>query len=334
MPHHTEMQMPPAGQTLFANAFMTGTTYRFDLSDPLAPKVAGVIDTVPGLHYPHSYARLTSGDVIATYQYGDKSHRGNPGGIARFSPEGALRRAASAFDSLYPDSAMRTYSLDVSEKSDRVVTTSSPMDPDATSSDVVQLWRLSDLMLLRTLIVPRSKGDSTSHLPFEVRLFPDGKSAILNTYNCGFYYLSSLDSDAPRIEEVGRLPQPQNLQCAVPLLIGHWWIVPIEAAHSIRVYDVADPHQPKLASQLDADSTFSPHWMSRELEGDRIVVTAEWKAPAVRIARFDSTTGELRWDASFGDRGGASLGISFNRTDWPQLGALKAYPHGAVFSRK
>ena len=37
MPHHTEMQMPADGRSLFANSFMTGRTYLFDFANPLKP---------------------------------------------------------------------------------------------------------------------------------------------------------------------------------------------------------------------------------------------------------------------------------------------------------
>src|SRR5262245_51503767 len=37
-PHHTEHEMP-AGGTLWANGFETGQTFRFDLSDPLEPRL-------------------------------------------------------------------------------------------------------------------------------------------------------------------------------------------------------------------------------------------------------------------------------------------------------
>ena len=66
MPHHTEMQMPAGGRPMFANAFMAGRTYLFDFADPLKPRIAGMLDSVPGFRMPHSYARLADGTVLAT----------------------------------------------------------------------------------------------------------------------------------------------------------------------------------------------------------------------------------------------------------------------------
>jgi hypothetical protein len=69
-----------------------------------------------------------------------------------------------------------------------------------------------------------------------VRFFPDGRSAILNTYNCGFYFLSGLDGDAPTLEPVLALEHPKHIGCGVPLLIGKWWIMPIPSTHEFVVF--------------------------------------------------------------------------------------------------
>ena len=333
MPHHTEMAMPAGGRSLFANSFMTGRTYRFEFANPLAPSVAGRVDSVPGFRMPHSYARLADGNVLATMQFGDGKTKGDPGGLALFTPDGRFIRAVSSADSAFPGAHIRTYSLDVSATSDRVITTSSPMDTSSTTADVVQLWRLSDLKLLRTIQLPRSSPDSTSRYPFEVRFFPDGLSAFLNTYNCGFYYLSGLDGDAPKLEPVLALEHPRNIACGVPLLIGKWWIMPISNAHEFVVYDVSDPRKPRRASTLATDSTFFPHWMSREAGSDRIVLSAEGKHPSVRMVRFDSTTGTLAWDERFREKPDGPLGVSFDRAEWPHGKSGPAQPHGTVFSR-
>ena len=207
------------------------------------------------------------------------------------------------------------------------------MDTSSTTADVVQLWRLSDLTLLRTVSFRRTSPDSTSRYPFEVRFFPDGRSAILNTYNCGFYYLSGLDGAAPTLEPVLALENPGNIGCGVPLLIGTWWIMPISSAHEFVVYDVSDPRRPRRASALATDSTFYPHWMSREVGTDRIVLSAEGKHPSVRMVRFDSTAGTLRWDERFREKTDGPLGVSFDRAEWPHGKNGPAQPHGTVFSR-
>ena len=180
MPHHTEQVMPPNDRPLFANAFHAGRSFLLDLKNPLKPRIVGESDPVPGYHMPHSHYRLLDGRVLATLQFGDEATPGRPGGIALFTPEGKLVRSASSRDAAFPGASIRTYSADISEATDRVLTTSSPMDNERTAA-VMQLWRLSDLTLLRTMVVPQASEDSLGRYPFEVRFLAGGKEAFMNT---------------------------------------------------------------------------------------------------------------------------------------------------------
>lgn len=330
MPHHTEPVMPPNGLPLFANAFHAGRSYLLDLRDPLKPRVTGESDAVPGYHMAHSHYRLADGRVLATLQFGDEATPGKPGGIALFTAEGKLIRSASSRDSAFPGAAIRTYSGDVSETTDRLITTSSPMDNERTAA-VMQLWRLSDLTLLRTMAVPQAAADTLWRYPFEVRFLPGGKEAFMNTYNCAFYHLTGLDGDAPRINRV--FEYPNNKACGVPLLIGHWWLMPVES-HEILVLDISDPARPRQAHVLATDSTFFPHWSSWDPGSDRLVFPTEAPGDArLLVARFDRTTGRLAWDESFREPGSTRLGVSLNRQTWPHGATGPAAPHGVVFSR-
>jgi len=330
MPHHMELAMPGHGQWLFANGFMSGRTFLFDLSSPLAPRVAATVESIPGFVRPHSFWRLPDGRVIATIQFGNGTRPGNPGGIALLTPQGRVLRTASAADSAFPGLPIRTYSLDVSPATDRLITTSTPMD-DVPSADVVQVWRLSDFSLLRTLRVPPTPGDSTFRYPFEVRFLPGDTTAFLNTWYCGFFYLTELNRAVPRIEHVLSLPQPQNHGCGVPLLIGRYWIMPIARAHEYLVLDIADPRHPSRVGELRTDSTYYPHWLTREPQSNRLVLTSDQDDHRVLLARFDSVAGLLSWDSTFRDPETKRLGVDFNRPSWPHGASGPAMPHGAVF---
>jgi len=331
MPHHMELTMPGNGQWLFANGFMSGRTFLFDLRSPLRPRVAATVESIPGFVKPHSYWRLPDGRIVATIQYGDGRQPGNAGGIALLTPQGRVLRTASAADTAFPGIPVRTYSLDVSPATDRLITTSTPMD-GVPSADVVQVWRLSDLSLLRTLPMPVAVGDSAFHYPFEVRFLPGDTTAFLNTYYCGFFFLSDLNTTMPRIERVLSLPQPPNHGCAVPLLIGHYWIMPIARAHEYLVLDIADPHHPRRVGVLTTDSTYYPHWVTREPRTNRLVLTSGRGDHRVLLARFDSARGLLSWDSTFRDPDTKRLGVDFNRVSWPHGASGPAMPHGAVFS--
>ena len=211
MPHHAEFDMPAGGRSLFANAFAAGRSVLIDLDDPRNPRIERIVDSVPGYRQPHSFWRHPDGRVVTTLQFGNGKVPGDPGGLALFSAEGELLEVSGAADSAFPGARLRVYAIDGSTESDRIITTSSPMDLEATAH-VVQLWRLSDLSLVRTIPMPEVAGDTAWQYPFEIRFLPGGTTAMLNTWNCGFYYLAGLDTDQPSIE--------RTTGCGVPLLVG------------------------------------------------------------------------------------------------------------------
>ena len=93
--------MPPGG-TLFANGFMAGATFRFDLSDPDAPGLLGSFEEAAGFTFPHSYERLPNGNVLATFQ-GRGPANVDPGGLVEIDQEGRAVRSGSAADPGAPD---------------------------------------------------------------------------------------------------------------------------------------------------------------------------------------------------------------------------------------
>lgn len=331
MPHHAEQRLPPDGRPVFANAFAAGRTWTFDVNDPLRPRAVVEVDSVPGYHQPHSFVRLPDGDVLATMQFGPDSLEGRPGGLARFSPEGRLVSITSSADPAFGGEPIRTYALDASAASDRVVTTSSPMDDEVTAN-VVQIWRLSDGALLRTLAVPQSAEDTRGEYPFEVKFLGDGSTALMSTFYCGFYLLTGLDGEDPSIERVLALDAEDDTWCGVPEVLGDYWLMPVTQSGDIVVLDIADPRRPTVASRLEGDSTFMPHWISADPGSDRVVLTNHHdNHPGVRLATFDRATGTLAWDESFRDPETGALGVSFARERWPHGETGAASPHAVMF---
>jgi hypothetical protein len=84
----------------------------------------------------------------------------------------------------------------------------------------------------------------------------------------------------------------------------------------------------------DVDSSFTLHWISRDPSRDRLGMAAGGPAPVVRLARFDTTAGALRWDERLRERPDRPLGVSCDRKRWPGGAAGGAEPHGAIFSRR
>jgi hypothetical protein len=111
LPHHTEYEMPPGG-VLWANGFAAGRTFRLDLRDPTRPHLVGsVTDTAPFSH-PHSYARLSNGNILATFQRRANSGPAETGGLVEFDSNGRVVRYAHAAVPAV-DSGVRPYSLAV-----------------------------------------------------------------------------------------------------------------------------------------------------------------------------------------------------------------------------
>src|SRR6185312_1073225 len=144
--HHTNYAEPP-DDVLYANDWLGNRTYVFDLRDPLHPRLVRKFGSVGAFGYPHSFVYLANGDTLATFQYsGGFNHAA--GGLVEFDPQGMVVRTASAASAGHPN--IRPYSLAVDEKLDRVVTGSADM-MGTQVSHVAQVWRLSDLKLIKTM---------------------------------------------------------------------------------------------------------------------------------------------------------------------------------------
>ena len=303
MPHHTEFVLPPHGP-LFANDYMSDKTFLIDFSTPASPRLRGRLASVPHGHQLHSFARLANGHVIATVQFGDSTVEGSPGGLAEFDANGALLRTGWSRDSTFPRAHIRTYGLTVLPNADRIVTTSAPMDRERTA-DVVQVWRLSDLTLLKTLAVPANDDSVTQRRPFEVRALDDG-TVMMNTYNCGFFRISGL-ATIPRIDRVLTLSGRNGDGCSVPVIIGHFMVMPIAYSHRYATIDIADPEHPvEVASSPDKFNAFFPRTGLPPIRG-AIASSLPIKGMACRWSRSRTST----------DRPAGCRGTSASRTPRP-----------------
>ncbi len=332
--HHSEHVMP-AGDSLFVNSFGAGASFVIDLSSPLDPRVASSFTAMGEYIYPHSFERLPNGNILATFQ--TKSD-GNEvaGGLVELDPAGNLVRAADAADPVDPE--IRAYSVTPIPRLDLAVSTTSDMWAEASGTSF-QIWRLSDLSLLRTVVL--SPGDlGYEHKdPAEVRLLPDSVTAMMTTFTCAMYRLHDLDTDQPRAELVNVLPWAdyETDECGIPATRGRFWLQTY--AHSdgssLISFDISDPSNPIVLDELIWEEAWWPHWISIEPEGNRVVLTSANGATQYKVllVKLDPETGALEFDSTFRDRGSGELGVSFHRSSWPHGEAGAAKPHGAVFSR-
>lgn len=348
-PHHTEQEMPANGH-LLANGFHAGRTWLFDLSDPLHPTILTSFGDVGGFSYPHTYARLANGNVLATFQRSgepsgmdgmshDMAHQMPPGihttgGLVEMDEQGTLIRATSARDTTISDRRIYPYSVLPIPALDVAVSTTTDMDErdSAATSEWVQLWRLSDLALQRSIALAPGPRGNENRFTGEPRLLPDGKGVYIHTFNCGLYLLRDVNASRPSAALVTTFPG-QN--CGVPILAGNYWIEPVPSTHSVVSLDVRDPEHPRQVSSVSVGAEEEPHWLAIDSSGRRLVLDSGGNTHGNRIfiIDLDPATGTLKLDERFHDPGASGPGISLDGKAWPHGYRGRANPHGAVFSR-
>lgn len=330
--HHTEYSMPASGM-LFANDHDVGRTFIFDVRNPLKPKIVTSFYDLAGYMHPHSYVRLPNGHVLATFQHAHHSTQadfGRTGGLVEINDAGESVRAVSNADPAFPRALLMPYGLVVMPDIDRVLSTNSSMhDPDIFSGVTYQVWRLSDLKLLRTAKLEVG-DDLYAHIsPEEPRLGPDG-SVFIQTLGCGVERITGIKAGEPSAKLVHTFP---GNWCGVPTVVGHYFVQSVPAVHGLIVLDISNPANPVEVSRIKLSDKYLPHWTGWDPETRHLVVTSSG-TPEERmyVLRLDEKTGTLSIDQSFRDTDGQP-GFSFNERDWPHGWRGAARPHGAVFSR-
>jgi len=331
-PHHTEAEMSSSG-FLLADAFESGQTSLFDLRKPTQPKLVTTFSDMNGYMHPHTYTRLSNGHVVATFQYhGGHEPKSDGGGLVEFTQEGKFIRAGSAMDPAAKDALIRPYSVVELPAIDRAVSTNMSMHFKTDGkTNTLQIWRLSDLKLLRTLTLPPGPRRTEQMLPGEPRLLNDGKTVLVHTFSCGLYVLEGTDSDSPRLRHAYTF---DGDLCAVPLQIGHYWIQTLSAVKAVAVYDISDLANIREVSRVALNDKQFPHWMSADSDHRRILLNSgEYADHRLYILNFDPEKGALSLDEKFRDSGSNQPGVSMDGKTWPHGFTGDAYGHGAVFSR-
>jgi hypothetical protein len=331
-PHHTEHELG-ATQTLFANGFSGNRSLVFDLHDPLRPKVVERFGGVAGLSFLHSFARLPNGHVLATFQAHGPDNS-SPGGIAELDETGRVVRSRSATDSSADQTTLRPYSLAAVPALDRVVVALTYMSIPTWhplrgsiahdhSGNQVQVFRLSDLSLIKTIRLP------TNDAPNEPRVLRDGRTVLVNTGECRLYHVTGLEGTDPQMEMIH---QETPKGCAMPVVIGDYWVQANASDHRVFSLDIHDLKNVRAVSSVSFDERQRPHWLATD--GSRIVVVNEPSPTAERrmwMLQVNRTNGQLTLDRDFRDAGSSRPGLAFDRAAWPHGATGNAVPHGTVF---
>ncbi len=331
IPHHTEHEMPADGR-LFASGFRTGATFIFDLNDPEHSSVTTAIEEVDGFSHPHSYLRLPNGNVLATFQMRHDASGMGPGGLVEMTPQGEVVRSASAAGPGVP-AGLRPYSAAIVPSLDRIVTSSTDMDhSNPYQADQVQIWRLSTLELLHTITLPPGPLGDEGQYTAEPRLLADGRSVMVSTFNCGLYLLEDIDGAQPSGKLVATFPWSDGKYCAIPVVVGDYYLVTVPEWNAVVSLDVSNPAAPREVGRLTLGPEDVPHWIAIAPDQRRLVVTGYGAMMnRVVIASLDPATGALAIDERFRTPGDSLSGISMAGVNWPHGGSAPGVPHGAVF---
>ncbi len=249
------------------------------------------------------------------------------GGLVEIDDQGQLIRAVSNVDPVFPNTLMTPYSLVVLPAIDRVVTTSSSMeDDDIYSETTFQVWRLSDLKLLKTVELDPGREGYAQFEPEEPRVGPDG-SIFVQTYACGIERITGIDTDNPKSQLVHTFP---GAFCGVPTIVGHYLIDSVPVTHGLIALDISNPAAPVEVSRLRVTEKVFIHWTSWDAKTQRLAVTGG--DPRLYLIKLDQETGALSMDEAFHDTDGKP-GFNFANREWPHGWTGTGMPHGVVFSR-
>ena len=327
--HHSEHRFH-SSKHLFTNGFSGGRTFIFNLEDPYNPKLITNFTNMQKYTYPHSFERLPNGNVLATFQTIGEGNK-KEGGLVEITSKGDYVRSAISSDPDVED-FIRPYSLAILPDLDRVVSTSADMK-EADLSRVVQVWRLSDLSLIKTIPLKPGPRGNEHYDPAEPRVLSDGKTVLISTFFCGLYRIVDIESDDPSAEWVYSFSFNEKDDCAIPVVNGEYWIQTIASKSALISLDISDPAKPKKVDELNFQKGEWPHWISLEPNRRRIIITGNNRLKnKLLIVNFDQKTGELSFDENFRDKRTGELGFSFDRFEWPHGNTDSAIPHGSVFS--
>ena len=243
------------------------------MRDPLHPRIVTSFTDMAGYTHPHSYVRLPDGNVLATFQHArhvhSKGQAGTSGGLVEINDLGKVIRSASNADPAFSTALLMPYGLVVIPALDRVVSTNSSMhDEDIFSGVTYQVWRLSDLKLLKTAYLDVGENRYAQISPKELRLGPDG-SVFVQTLGCGIQRITNIATSAPRSQLVFSFP---GNWCGVPTIVGHYLIQSVLAIHGFIVLDVSDSVKPKEVSRLTLSEVYHPHWTEWYSKTHRLVI--------------------------------------------------------------
>ena len=188
-----------------------------------------------------------------------------------------------------------------------------------------QVWRLSDLKLLKTAYFDPGEGHYAHIAPEEPRVAADG-SVYVQTLGCGIERITGLTTK-PVAKLVHTFP---GNWCGVPTIVGNFLIQSVPEIHGLIALDISNPAKPREVSRLSLSDAFYAHWTGWDATTKRLVTTGSENR--IFLVKLDEKTGALAVDEAFKDANGKP-GFDMANREWPHGWTGTGNPHGVVFSR-
>jgi hypothetical protein len=354
---------PRPDRHVFGTGILTSRTFVFDVRQPLAARLVHIDEPDPKRRVwaPHAPIDLPNGRVAvacsdpARYRGDPRELLGSPGGLVLLDPGGEFVRDIPAADPAARHLIVAPYGGAASAAAGRLVTTNAGHGYAATTRGErmpgisVQIWRLDDLRLERTVVLDAGPRGEENLGPVSARfLRKQPMLFVVTDQGSGLYASDSVHTPTPVFKLVydfgagalggGMAITPDD----------RFLVVALTGLNRVASLDLADPWSPKPVSsvRLDRDPVDpgkarrgGPHHLTMSADGTRIAVSnytvdvpgfTQDGDHRVYMVRLDPATGRLRLDGAFVDERSGEVGVSFERPAWPHGGTGAARPAGVL----
>jgi hypothetical protein len=343
---------------VFGGGLLTNRIFSFDLAKPLAARLLRVDEPAPGrgLSAPAESVSLPNGHVVVACP--DRTgYRGDPrevvaagGGLVELDGNGQFVKEVSANDPEAQGLVIAPYGITLA--GNRLVTTNNGHGWAATSrlermpGISVQIWRSTELKLLKTVILEAGPRGEENLAPLAPRAARRGPMVYVNTdLGGGLYASDSVGTAYPAFRLIFDFGEGSLPGGAALTPDDRFYVTALTGRGRVASLDLADPYNPKAVSSVrlggdDGEAGARPHHLVMGADGTRVAV-ADYTATVpgltqdgdhrVHIVRIDPGTGRLRLDTAFRDEATGVVGVDFNRTTWPHGATGPARPAGLLF---
>jgi len=361
---HDVSREPRADRRLFAGGLLTNRTFVFDLRQPLAGRLMAVDDAGPQrrLWGPHDFVSLPSGRVAATC-VDPARYRGDPvelltaaGGLAELTADGQPVREIPAADPAARGLIIAPAGAAAAPALDRLVTTNrghgytALTRGEAMPGISVQVWRLQDLQLLKTVVLEAGPRGEENLAPATVQFLHHEPMVYVNTAQGGALYASdSVQTAVAAFKLVYDFGADSLGGDSALTPDDRWYVGALTGKNRLVALDLADRWHPKPAGAVRFDRDPGDNSRARAGGPSGLVMSADGARLAVAdytidvpgyqrdgdrrvyMVRLDRATGHLWFDEGFRDELTGEVGVDFNRQRWPHGDTGPARPHGLAF---